>query len=155
MIYAKMIMVCAQVIVCLGIGTYTMIKFRPPWHINLSICTDHLAAEEGAYGAGVGGYSKCSNDYNILAVDHVMQPNMPFVCFDVHASGTLKSLLTVTMFFFKKKLKTMKQEPKAIVKVQNQIIIMKQSSYMNLSPQFHRESHNAEANKHGIGADSP
>lgn len=49
----------------------------------------------------------------------------------------------------------MKQEPKAIVKVQNQIIIMKQSSYMNLSPQFHRESHNAEANKHGIGADSP
>lgn len=26
---------------------------------------------------------------------------------------------------------------------------------MNLSPQSHRESHNAEANKHGIEADSP
>ena len=32
---------------------------------------------------------------------------------------------------------------------------MKRSPDMNLSPQFHRESQNAEANKHGIGADSP
>ena len=32
---------------------------------------------------------------------------------------------------------------------------MKRSPYMNVSPQFHRESQNAEANKHGNGENSP
>ena len=62
------------------------------------MCSDHHATEEGAYGAAVGSYNECSNDYNVLAADNVIQPNMPFVCFDIHASGTLKSLL----FFFSK-----------------------------------------------------
>lgn len=51
--------------------TYTMIKFRVPWHINLSICSEHHAAE-GAYSTVVGGYSvEYSNDYNALTADHV------------------------------------------------------------------------------------
>lgn len=53
--------------------TYTMIKFRVPWHINLiySIYSEHHAAE-GAYSTVVGGYSvEYSNDYSALTAHHV------------------------------------------------------------------------------------
>lgn len=50
---------------------------------------------------------------------------MTFVCFDVYDARTLKLLIMTTMVKEKKgkKAEDMKQEPKAIVKVQNQIII--------------------------------
>lgn len=51
--------------------------------------TDHYAAEYSAYGTEIGGYSECSNEYTVLASDHVTQPNMIFVCFDVRNVATL------------------------------------------------------------------
>lgn len=49
---------------------------------------------------------------------------MTFVCFGVYDARTLKLLIMITMVKEKKekKVEDTKQEPKAIVKVQNQII---------------------------------
>ena len=69
-----------------------MIKFELPSHTSLNVCSDLHATKEGAYGAGVGSYNECSNDCNVLAADHDIQPTCHFFCFDIHASGTLKSL---------------------------------------------------------------
>lgn len=48
-----------------SIGICSMI-FRLLWYINLGMRLDYYVFEEDVYGIGLGDYSECLNDYNVI-----------------------------------------------------------------------------------------